>query len=735
MKARVLRLIVHENHFQTLCSLGLPVRGYALFDGDGQIVWADKADDEHRRELADRRDLLPAREQDERNYQFGFVQLDDRGHVFSMHIADEVDGYIGQMVLVIGPTIDLTGQGYDRIHLAMMAVAANVLQEFVLNKELEVTVAELAERYEEINLVIQSDMAADKQAYGFESLRRLVKDTTAYLGVGLAALVLPTKNFEIYDIDDELSIPDAPSLLGMLRHSVFNHVLETGEPLVINNLHDVRRLRLADDIEHKLMVVPVHFGSGELQGLLVAANASDRVDFQNSDRNLLDVMANKVVKVLQANFDQLTGLENAHSFQWAVGQSLARSHTRGLKHAVLYVDIDRTNVINDISGRDAGDAVVQRVANILTESVRSQDTVARVGGDEFGVLLETCGLDSASKLAAKICRQVEAENFNWQGTIHPLSVCIGVAPITATSESVATVLSAAEVARQAAQERGRNRVQVYEMNDVELLRRRGEFRWVGRIQDALRESRFELHAQLIQPLDERDGPQHYEVLIRMRGEKGELIPPNRFIPAAEHYHMMPDVDRWVIATTVDAILDAASNAHAPPPSFSINLSGQSLADEGIQDCVQQQIERLGPLVQHVCFEITESAAIANIDDALSFIRFAKSYGVRFSLDDFGSGLSSFAYLKRFDVDYLKIDGSFVRQVHEDPVSEAMVAAINRVGQVMGLETVAEFVENGAIVDKLKQLGVDFAQGYHFGKPVPLDDVIRSARQARGAAGA
>ncbi|MDJ0739690.1 MAG: EAL domain-containing protein [Gammaproteobacteria bacterium] len=733
MKARVLRLIAHENHFQTLCSLGLPVEGYAIVDEHGQIVWTDDEAPAHGERLLQARDVVGSKIPENGSYQFAAALFGDQGQVFSMHMADETDGYIAQMVLLIGPTIELQGKGLDRVHLAMMAAATTLQQEFVLNKELEVMATELGERYEELNLVFQSDLSGQRLAYGFESLRRLVKDTTAYLNVGLAALLLPTKSFEVYDLDDQISVPDAPRLLDQMRGEFFELMRDTGEPFVINNVRDLGRTRIDADLSSKVMSVPIQFGPDDVQGMLVAANAPDRPDFENSDRNLLDVMANKVVKVLQANFDMMTGLENARSFEWAVGQSLGRSHSRGLKHALLHVDIDRTNVVNDISGRDAGDAVIRRVAEILGNAVRAQDTVARLGSDEFGVLLETCSLDAAARLATKICRRVESENFNWKGTIHPLSVCIGVAPVTAASESVAAVLSAAEVARQAAQERGRNRVQVYELNDADLLRRRGEFRWVGRIQAALREDRFTLFAQPIVPVFTGRGVPHYEVLLRMRGEKGELITPNRFIPAAEHYHLMAEIDRWVVRAAVDALLSLSNDRQPLPEIYSVNLSGQSLADESVLDTVHHELERLGPLVENLVFEITESAVIANMDEALAFIAFAKGYGVKFALDDFGSGLSSFAYLKRFDVDYLKIDGSFVRQVHEDPVSEAMVAAINRVGQVMGLATIAEFVENDAIVRKLKQIGVNYAQGYHFGKPLPLAEVIRAAHPPSDAA--
>jgi EAL domain-containing protein (putative c-di-GMP-specific phosphodiesterase class I) len=280
------------------------------------------------------------------------------------------------------------------------------------------------------------------------------------------------------------------------------------------------------------------------------------------------------------------------------------------------------------------------------------------------------------------------------------------------------------VACAAAKEKGRNRIQVYEHNNVDLLRRRGEFRWVSRIQSALHDGRFVLHAQRIQPLRADPGPPHYEVLVRMLDEHGEPVPPGSFMPAAEHYHLMPAIDRWVVQRVIADLSAAAKRPGGAPLQLSVNLSGQSLSDDQVRARTCELLQGLGPLARNLCFEITESAVIANMDQALEFIAALKAVGCRCSLDDFGSGLSSFAYLQRFDVDFLKIDGSFVRRLGEDRVAEAMVSAINQVGQVMGLSTVAEFVENGVIHQRLRALGVDYGQGYHYHRPEPLRHVLR-----------
>jgi len=425
-----------------------------------------------------------------------------------------------------------------------------------------------------------------------------------------------------------------------------------------------------------------------------------------------------------ASHDALTGLINRREFERRLAQLLETARIEHKHHAVLYLDLDQFKMVNDTCGHMAGDELLRQLATTLEKRVRESDTLARLGGDEFGVLLEGCALDRAAIIADSLRTAVTGFRFVWQDKVFENGVSIGVVAITDHSESTASIMSAADSACYVAKDQGRNRVHVSHPDDSELSLRQGEMQWVQRISKALEEDRLRLYYQSITPLFPVACPadsacpseEHYEVLLRMIDESGKLVPPMAFIPAAERYNMMPAIDRWVIRTALDHL---ATNGAAAGSTCSINLSGQSLGDEQMLDYIVGQLEDSGVAPQCICFEITETAAIANLTRATRFMQVLKGMGCRFSLDDFGSGMSSFGYLKHLRVDYLKIDGSFVRDMVEDQVDHAMVEAINRIGHVMGIRTIAEFVENDAILEKLRAMGVDYAQGYGIHKPEPL----------------
>ena len=734
MSSHVLDSIRYENHLQTLRSLGLPIQGFVVFDANGRRLWSDgfrpKDDQKILEALQFLHEQGPAADESAR---FVSRDLPEGGQVFATHVDDEVDGRLLVFVMVTRPGSRLGEDGINRVELAALAVSANMLNEYQLNRELEVKSNELADRDEEFDKVFQSDHSSKDTLFGFESLRQIVRDTTEFLGVGLAALLLPSKKLEIYDLDDKLSVANAPRLLERLKGRQLDQLREDGEARVVNSVHDKVRQGLDADFPCKLMILPVPGTGADTVGMLVVANNETADDFAAEDRKLADVMAKKIGKILQLNFDPLTGLENGHGFERALGQSLMQACSRGLKHAILHVDIDRTGIVNDVGGRDAGDEMIRLIAGILADSVRAHDAVARIGGDEFGILLESCTLESAAMLAEKIGRRVASTNFDWAGTMHPLSVCIGVAPITANSESVNAILGAVSVALDTAKGIGRSRVQVYEQEDIDLLRRRGEFQWVGKIQSALSEDRFELYAQPIMPLAQEGLVPHFEVLVRMHDDHGQLVPPARFMPAAEQYQLMPNVDRWVVGKVVDRLLAASELCGRPPVMLSINISGQSLSDEPFRVFVGEQLERLGSNAGYICFDVSEAAVVAGTEDASAFVMTVKGFGCRVSLDNVGSGLSSFACLKRIGVDYLKIDGSYVRHADTDGAAASMVRAINQLGHALGLKTIAEFAENENVVSMMAEIGVDFVQGHHFGRPQPLAERVARLTQTRFAA--
>ena len=421
----------------------------------------------------------------------------------------------------------------------------------------------------------------------------------------------------------------------------------------------------------------------------------------------------------QATHDALTSLINRREFERRLELAIQSGKLEAKVHTLLYLDLDQFKIVNDTCGHVAGDELLRQLTSIMQGKLRQSDTLARMGGDEFGVLLESCATEPALRVAEVLRQTVSDFRFVWLDKAFPIGVSIGLVTFSNGGVLLGDVLRMADAACYVAKDKGRNRVHVYTQEDTEVAQRQGEMGWIGRIQKALDEDRFVLYSQKILSLAPADeGEIHYEVLLRMKDEDGTLIAPMAFIPAAERYGLMPTLDRWVIRTTFANCAARVLSGEEVGVS-AINLSGMSICDEHFLEYVLQQFDLFKVAPNLICFEITETAAIINLASAAGFIRELKNIGCRFSLDDFGSGMSSFAYLKHLSVDYLKIDGAFVKDMLLDPIDCAMVEAINHIGHVMGIQTIAEFVENNQIQEKLREIGVDFAQGYGVEKPHPL----------------
>ena len=416
-----------------------------------------------------------------------------------------------------------------------------------------------------------------------------------------------------------------------------------------------------------------------------------------------------------ASHDILTGLVNRREFEHRLERALKSTGANETSYVVCYVDLDQFKIINDTCGHAAGDAVLGQAGTLLQSKVRWRDTRSRSGGDEFGILLESCSLDEALRTAETLRESVRNFRFTWEDRTFRLGASIGVVPITADTGDVASLMSAAESACQAAKEFGRNRVHSFEENDIDLMRRRREMQWASRINAALEEGRFDIYRQVIRPLQNDEEVLHYEILLRMRDETGKIISPDNFIAAAERYGLMPTIDRWVIQHTFRWLVTSADERQKLA-MCAINLSGQSLGDDKFLPYVIEEFHSSGLDASKICFEITETAAIASFSQANRFILALKELGCKFSLDDFGTGMSSFGYLKHFPVDFLKIDGSFVKEILRDPIDREMVRSINEIGHLTGKKTIAEFAENDEIIEMLRNLGVDYAQGYGVSMP-------------------
>lgn len=419
----------------------------------------------------------------------------------------------------------------------------------------------------------------------------------------------------------------------------------------------------------------------------------------------------------QATHDRLTGLINRHEFEHRLTH-LLDSASPHVPHAMLYLDLDQFKVVNDTWGHAAGDDLLRQISALLRTRLRARDTLARLGGDEFGVLLEHCSIVEAERIANSLRELLQGFRFGWKDKSFTIGVSIGLVPVIQAGETLAGVFSAADSSCYAAKEQGRNRVHVYQSDDAVLAQRDGEMRWIPRIQQALADERFLLYYQPIVPIGSGmlDGA-HGEILIRMLDETGQVVLPGAFLPAAERYGLMLEIDRWVVRRSLEAL--AAAPDSGGDATFAINISGQSLGAADFLDFVTEQINATRVAPRKLCFEITETSAVSELAHALRFIDTLKGLGCRFSLDDFGTGLSSFSYLKSLPVDYLKIDGGFVKGLAAHDIDRAMVEAVHRIGHIMGLKTIAEWVESDAILMKLRQIGVDYGQGYALGQPRSL----------------
>jgi diguanylate cyclase (GGDEF)-like protein/PAS domain S-box-containing protein len=529
----------------------------------------------------------------------------------------------------------------------------------------------------------------------------------------------------------QLINPAAERLLGVTRqHVLGQHVADwirvrdefDGEPIDLTRLlgldSDAPPAELARGrrvvLNHgphagsilELALSPIHAADMAQQGMVIVL------------RDISAEVEAKRTLEWEATHDMLTNLANRRAFERRLDQLFYNARMEGGRHALVVFDLDHFKVLNDSEGHAAGDELLRQIALLISTQTRTSDMVARLGGDEFALLLADCPLERAEILARNITDAMAKIRFYWGGRPHPVSVSAGIVGIDSQTASAQEALSDADTACYAAKEKGRNQVQVYRPGDADLSRRKATLAWITRLEHALSHRLFCLVAQPIRPITLTTEQEHYEILLRLREAGSEIIGPVDFIAAAERYHLMSRIDRWVVEETLASL-------HRGPQhvSVAINLSGQTLADDGFSDFLHEKVRECGVAPQRLCFEITETAAISNLSRAQDFMREFRDRGFRFALDDFGSGLSSFAYLKNLPVDMLKIDGSFIRHVDHDATDRVMVEAIARVGKVMGIPTIAEYVERQEILTTLREIGVDYAQGWVVGRPRALGEIL------------
>jgi len=420
-----------------------------------------------------------------------------------------------------------------------------------------------------------------------------------------------------------------------------------------------------------------------------------------------------------ATHDPLTGLINRREFELRLAEAVSEAAASTRRFALCYLDLDEFKVVNDTCGHGAGDELLRQLTSVLAAAITAGDTLARLGGDEFGILYSDCTIDDARRQARTLLDAIRQYRFLWEDRVFEVGASIGIVPVVGAGGNLAELLSAADSACYLAKDRGRNQIHVSQPDDSEIAVRHREMQWVEKINRAIEDGRFRLFGQMIRPIQQPTGPVYKEILLRLIDQDGDMVLPSQFIPAAERFRMMPAIDKWVLDAALTEIGRLGDSETDATDAFTINLSGQSLVDPDLMELIVRGLDRNGISPSRVLFEITETAAISNLSVASDFIRELRDRGCRFILDDFGSGLSSFRYLKSLDVDFLKIDGELVRNIAQDPIQREMVAAIHRIGASMGIRTIGEWVESADVERELREIGVDYAQGFSIARPAPF----------------
>ena len=686
------------------------VLSFNVFDESGKVLWTNKSRGNNIKSITIHEDVKEGIQREcKRIY---VAKLNQKEMTYIKYMYSNSEELIGGIAIVVDSITKSKKIANFLLQLSYLAT-----KEVELCSELNQMSNELEERYEELNLVYESEEESINVDSGPELLEKLVTNCVEYLDVSLAALILSKEDITIFKIREHEKEHYIHSLITQLKNFSLPWIEKQKVSIVSNDLMDELRQIAFPDMPYKLICCPIITADNTVSGLLVILNSSSSKDFSNSDRNLLDAIAKKSAKTVMAYFDGLTGLYKRNAFEVSLEQALNICKTEAKAHCLLHIDIDGIKIVNETIDKKAGDYLINEIANILRANTRDADIISRLMGDKFGVLLDSCTLETGCAIADSIRKSIQQYPFVWEEQKFDATACIGVVELNADTENSQSMVAAAELSVRIAKENGRNTVQVYQQGNTVLQKRRGEVYWIREIQKALKHNLFELYCQPIVPISQASNRTHFEILLRLFAEDGSMISPDNFIPAAERFKLMPAIDEWVIENTFKLLKDYRSVCE--DYLWAINLSGLSLTKYEIANKIIILMRRIGIAPELISFEITETATLADINLSRDFIKYLKEKGISFALDDFGTGASTFTYLKNLPVDYLKIDGSFIKEIATDPFAEAVVNSITQVSKVQKLQTIAEFVENQEILQRLKLIGVDFAQGYGVGKPVSL----------------
>ena len=694
------------------------LRSVVVHDGFSNLVWASDELD-----LADEPEVINAAIANALSDTAEFAgivrTLDADRAVYSFAIRGEQIELLGVVSLIARLSGSLTeARPLQTVRQLVQPALECLRRELALRSKLGSRERDLDVRERDLNLMLEISSHQSATSSDGDEFSLIMKTALERMGCVLAALWVPDKNIALSLTRS--GQPMSPESLQRAQQHLMAWMQLQQRTIVINHISKV-----ASDVAapYKILACPVRHSSERVMGVLAMFNPPSAQDFDLHQTRIAEALAKRATSIIQAQYDASTGLMTRQAFEGQAAKLLAPKAAAG-PHIILYLDIDRLHVINETFGMHVGDDVIASVAECMAKALPPGALSARISGDRLAALIPGTSMEAAATVAEKIRAAAAAIVPRAGQGSFDVSVCLGVAPIGRSDNALAHALATAEIACKAAKDRGRDRVEIFQDSDQSIIRRHTDIMVIGQLRDALANDGFRLDAQPILPLRGNYGRPRFELLIRMLGDRGEIIPPGKFLSAAERYQLMPTIDRWVVHRSCLLLGAHSASVGEDIARFAINLSGQSLQDDTFLPYVIDEIKASNLPPGVLCFELTETATIGNLAKAQNFIRNLQDLGCQFALDDFGTGVSSLAYLKDLSVNYLKIDGSFVRDAIVNARSESMIKAIAQLAKVMCMETIAEYVETDMLRARMADLGVDYGQGFAMGKAQPLEELLQ-----------
>jgi diguanylate cyclase (GGDEF)-like protein len=696
---------------------------FCFYDHRRQCVWSSDGADDY--EIDNFITDLPQEIVVETEREDGHVRrtLNSGRTLLALAVRGDENEHLGLLVAVFSRNAGKSSSFNPKMLANILRPAVDLIGESLLiGQQLDIASRRSAESEKELTLVYEVDEKIHGTSRSHAGLAQLVGQSGRFLGIAYSVLLIPGKRIRVSATHSSWKNVNRK----VLDRYLIDHMMPKLEGNRWPTVFEIPGIDGEEDTPEQgfqTLLSPLLDKHGNLEGVMAQLGRVNDDEFTKSERRFMAHIVRKIEYVIEQSFDAMTGLMNRSGFEAQLQESAKTLSNDEDSHQLIYFDLDNLQLVNDTFGREAGDKTIVRFARMLEEDLSRRAVVSRLTGDDFCILLTHASREAAMDLAQSIRERGQTLRYLEGDRSLQITMSIGIAEFSSKTHDIARALTTSRLACEAAKEHGRDRIEVYDDANLSIIQRHDDMQLVAEIQQSLDGDEFQLLAQEIASLKDDKSPPRYEVLLRMKDSDGESIPTRAFFSAAERYKLMPQIDRWVMSSTLALIAEHMDVVSEQGAVFAINLSGQSLSDDDILEFIDQELEESGVAPESLCFEITESAAVSNLRKAQKFIDALRERGCSISLDDFGAGLSSFAYLKNFKVDALKIDGSFIRDIIDNRISESMVAAITQVAKVMELCTVAEYVECEETRELITELGVDYAQGHAIGKPSPLQDVL------------